>query len=66
MKWNRMRRYGYDGSHLSEIIRWHLREGWSLYYRSHAVASKAEAVEVQNRMLAKFKYDWNDLLNRDA
>jgi GIY-YIG domain-containing protein len=60
----RMSQYGRDGSHLSEIIKWHLKQGWCIYYRSYAVRSKAEAVQMQKRMLDKFKYDWNDRLNR--
>jgi GIY-YIG domain-containing protein len=60
----RMSHYGRDGSYLSEIINWHLKEGWRINYRSYAVLSKAEAVQIQNRMLDKFRYDWNDCLHR--
>ena len=61
----RMRQYAKHGSHLSKTIDWHLKEGWCLYYRGTCCASKADAVAMQNRMLAKFKYDWNNLLNGD-
>lgn len=61
----RLARYGHDGSHLSEIIRWHLHQGWDLYFRGWSLASKQEAVAMQNNLLVRFRYDWNDLLNRD-
>lgn len=60
-----MSQYACHGSHLSKIIDLHLKDGWCLYYRGWAVASKIEAVEMQNRMLEKFKYDWNICLNLD-
>lgn len=59
----RMSQYGRDGSHLSELIQWHLKEGWCIYYRSWATNTKKEAVAMQNRLLAQYKYDWNALLN---
>jgi GIY-YIG domain-containing protein len=61
----RMSEYGRDGSHLSKIIRWHLREGWCLYYRSWAVNSKAQAFAKQNALLAQYEYDWNTQLNQE-
>jgi len=60
---NRMREYARNGSHLSEIIDWHLNQGWSLFYRGWALPSKKAAGELQNRLLAKFEYDWNRILN---
>lgn len=60
----RMCQYACHGSHLSDIITWHLRQGWYLYYRGAAMPTKAAAVEMQNRMLARFWYDWNQILNR--
>lgn len=60
----RMAQYACHGSHLSKIIDWHLRKGWCLYYRGYLVGSKKKAVAMQNRMLRKFRYDWNDKLNR--
>jgi hypothetical protein len=36
-----------------------LRRGWTLWYRATAFDSKADAVAMQNRMLKRFKYDWN-------
>jgi hypothetical protein len=61
----RMCQYACHGSHLSETIDWHLKEGWCLYYRGTALKTKAAAVEMQNRMLSRFKYDWNQMLNVD-
>jgi len=61
----RMKQYAAHGSHLSETIDWHLRQGWCLYYRGYQVGSKVEAVEMETRMLAGFKYDWNLTLNPD-
>ena len=59
----RMACYGRDGSHLSRIIRWHLKEGWRLYYRAWACRSKKEAKKLQDNLLAKNEYDWNRMLN---
>lgn len=59
----RMRQYACHGSHLSEIIDWHLKQGWSLYYRGWMLPSKEAAVKMQNRLLAQHKYDWNLVLN---
>jgi hypothetical protein len=61
----RMKQYAYDGSHLSEIIHANLKRGWNLYYHGWQLPSKQAAVAMQNRLLARHKYDWNDLLNRD-
>jgi len=60
----RMSCYGRDGSHLCEIIAWHLRQGWCLYFRGTALSTKAAAVAMQNHLLERYCYDWNDLLNR--
>jgi hypothetical protein len=62
---SRMECYARHGSHLSDIIDDHLERGWCLYYRGMSCASKKAAVAMQDRMLAKFKYDWNYLLNLD-
>ena len=51
--------YARHGSHLSPIIDWHLRQGWSLYYRARACASKEQARQMQDNLLRKFSYDWN-------
>lgn len=59
----RMCQYGRDGSHLSHLIRYHLRQGWHIWYHAQACASKQAAVEMQNRLLRQFKYDWNQVLN---
>lgn len=46
-------------SHLSEIIEWHLKQGWHLYYRSQALPTKGRALQMQNRLLSKRYYPWN-------
>jgi len=48
-------------SHLSEIIDWHLAEGWHLYYRSQALLTKQMAFEMQNRLLSKHYFPWNKI-----
>jgi len=55
--------YARYGSHLSEIIDWHLRQGWHLYYRSRACPSKMLAKQTQDNLLKQFEYDWNRVLN---
>ncbi len=57
--------YASHGSHLAKIIRWHLKEGWHLYYHAQAKDSKEDAATMQNNLLSRCKYDWNDKLNRD-
>ena len=59
----RMAAYAQHGSHLSEIIAWHLKDGWHLFYRAQAAESKAHAVEKQNSLLLQYDYDWNTQLN---
>lgn len=61
----RMSSYGRDGSHLAEIIRAHLKDGWSLYYRGQCCTSKEAAEAMERRMLGRFRYDWNIVLNGD-
>ncbi len=60
----RMGQYGYDGSHLSDTIADHLKRGWCLYYRAISCKSKKAAKTMETRFLLKFKFDWNDKLNR--
>jgi hypothetical protein len=55
----RLSAYGRDGSHLAEIIRWHLREGWHLYFRAVSMHSKDAARALQDQLLARFEYEWN-------
>ena len=62
----RMCQYGRDGSHLAQIINGHLRKGWCLYYRAYCADSKKKAVEMQNKLLAQHRYDWNVMLNGDG
>jgi hypothetical protein len=61
----RIAAYARTGSHLSDIIEWHLRRGWCLYCRSVACSSKREAKQMQDNLLFRYKYDWNEQLNRD-
>ena len=59
----RVATYARHGSHLSEIINSHLRDGWHLHYRACAGRSKSAAVAMQNNLLARWEYDWNVQLN---
>ncbi len=59
----RITTYARSGSHLYKIIDWHLREGWSLYYRGIACATKLDAKRLQDNLLGRFQYDWNVKLN---
>ena len=58
-----MSAYGRDGSHLSEMIRYHLRQGWHIYYHACACATKEAAKKMQDNLLNKWEYDWNHLGN---
>ena len=60
----RISTYARSGSHLSNIIDWHLTRGWHLYYRSQALSSKKDAKDMQDNLLAKYEYDWNEKLNK--
>jgi hypothetical protein len=51
--------YARYGSHLTQIIDWHLKRGWSLYYRAHALGSKEAAKRMQDSRLSRFFYPWN-------
>ena len=59
----RVIQYASHGSHLSEIIHSHLREGWNLFYRAQSKNSKEEAVHLQNNLLRQYEYPWNVQLN---
>ncbi len=59
----RISTYARHGSHLSEIINWHLNRGWCLFYHARIAASKEAAVKMQNSLLKKCDYDWNLQLN---
>jgi hypothetical protein len=59
----RLSNYGRDGSHLATIIVRHLRQGWFLYYRARACTTKDKAEAMERRMLDKYDYPWNILLN---
>ncbi len=58
-EYKRVATYARSGSHLSKIIRDHLRDGWHLWYRARAAKSKAHAVEMQDNLLLRYDYDWN-------
>lgn len=55
----RMNQYARDGSHNNGPIGEVLRAGKCLYYRACAMSSKQEAKSMQDRMLRKYKYEWN-------
>lgn len=59
----RMQTYGRAGSHLAQPIQQHLRDGWALYFRGWCCKSKESAEAMERRMLGKFDYDWNIILN---
>lgn len=61
----RIATYARTGSHLHQIINWHLREGWTLYYRAIACDTKGQAKARQDNLLRRFRYDWNIQLNED-
>jgi hypothetical protein len=61
----RLRKYARSGAHISSTIEWHLKRGWFLYYRACACPSKQAAKKMQDRLLARFKYDWNTISNLD-
>jgi hypothetical protein len=61
----RMPQYASHGSHLSKTINRHLNDGWCLYYQAWALPTKEAAMAMQNPLLARYKYDWTNLLNRD-
>ncbi len=60
----RMSGYGRDGSHLSKIIKRHLRLGWHLWYHAIACDSKEAAETMERNLLKRWEYDWNQKLNR--
>lgn len=55
----RMAQYGYDGSHLRDVINRRLDSGENLYYRSQRFSSREAAVLRQNNLLDAYDYDWN-------
>lgn len=59
----RVAAYAQHGSHLSQVIRRHLRDGWHLFYRGCATRSKRSAVEMQDNLLDRWDYPWNISLN---
>jgi hypothetical protein len=59
----RMLDYGSNGSHLEDIIQRHLEDGWHLYYRGWCCGSKKQGEAMERRMLSKWDYPWNLLLN---
>lgn len=61
----RMTNYGGNGSHLRKLIDWHLDQGWVLCFRARAMCSKAAAKRMQDNLLRRFRYRWNQLLNQE-
>jgi hypothetical protein len=61
----RIQCYARSGSHVSKIINQHLNDGWHLYYRACGCVSKEAAKQMQDNLLGRFKYDWNQILNGD-
>ena len=59
----RMKEYATHGSHLSQEIDWHLRQGWTIYFRYRPASSKLAAKHAQDLLLGQFDYDWNVMLN---
>lgn len=59
----RVAAYARSGSNLSKIINSHLRDGWTLWYRAQVKTSKTAAKALQDRLLGRFDYDWNIILN---
>lgn len=62
----RMRHYASYGSHIAKKIEAALRAGKCLYYRAWAVRTKQDALEMPNRMLKRYKYEWNQVGNGDS
>jgi hypothetical protein len=60
----RLSTYARSGSHLAKTIKYHLNQGWHIYYRAWARPSKEAAKEMQDNLLKKNKYDWNWVGNR--
>ena len=62
---SRMALYARGDGHVESHIRAALRAGKALYYRGVAMRTKKQAKNMQDRMLAKFTYDWNTHRNLD-
>ena len=58
-----MSQYGCDGSHLSKMINYHLKQGWHIYYHACACPSKEAAKKMQDNLLGRWEYDWNRVGN---
>jgi len=52
--------YARHGSNLADIIEYHLNRGFTLYYRAQALPSKEDAKNMQDNLLRRYKYPWND------
>jgi hypothetical protein len=46
------------------MIRWHLKQGWHIWYRACACESKEAAKRMQDNLLMKWEYDWNHVGNQ--
>ena len=60
----RMWQCGSDGSHLSEMINWHLNYGWHIWYHACARPSKEAGKRMQDNLLKMWEYDCNHIGNR--
>lgn len=60
----RIEAYARHGSHLADVIDDHLRRGWCLHYRAVSCDSKLRAKGLQDRLLSRYEYDWNIILNQ--
>jgi hypothetical protein len=55
----RIIQYAACRSHIEHHIKDAIEAGATLWYRGHKKATKAEAIKLQNKLLAMYKYDWN-------
>src|ERR1700689_4374165 len=47
----RMTQYASDGSHLSKMINWHLKQDWHIWYHACACRTKEAAKGMQDNLL---------------
>jgi hypothetical protein len=55
----RISAYAVHGSHLCEIIEYHLKHGYVLFVRVQLFDEKSDAKMYQDKKLDKWDYDWN-------
>ena len=56
---DRLNSYGETGSHLYDIIDYHLNEGFKLSYSIYETISKENAQELEYQFLMEYDFDWN-------